>query len=232
MKPYYDSPEGQIHHGHALDVLRSMPAESVQMCVTSLNANLVEFFASKIKGFTLLEIFIRVCKVWDFDRLSVPTRKFTIASYFSSVFAAVSLKVSEFKNCFGGFFFNTKIWQQGLQNLFNSLIRCLIAIQRLAFFGAWFFFIIPTTEIFSNKFNCGFINHPNLNPCMVARANALLALVSLGLLYSYVSFTINQPGHISNINFFHSIVPLFVVYVIIATVLKMSRSINVVLGTR
>ncbi len=35
MKPYYDSPEGQIYHGHTPDILRSMPSESVQMCVTS-----------------------------------------------------------------------------------------------------------------------------------------------------------------------------------------------------
>ena len=122
-KSYFETENGKIIHGDALEILKQSPSESVQMCVTSLNANLVEFFASKIKGFTLLEIFIRVCKVWDFDRLSVPTRKFTIASYFSSVFAAVSLKASEFKNCFGGFFFNTKIWQQGIQNLFNSHIR-------------------------------------------------------------------------------------------------------------
>ena len=35
MKPYYDTDSGQVFHGHALDVLRSMPDEFVQMCVTS-----------------------------------------------------------------------------------------------------------------------------------------------------------------------------------------------------
>ena len=40
MKPYYDSPEGQIHHGHAPEVLKSMESESVQMCVTSPAGNL------------------------------------------------------------------------------------------------------------------------------------------------------------------------------------------------
>jgi len=35
MKPYYDTDSGQVFHGHALDVLKSMPDESVQMCVTS-----------------------------------------------------------------------------------------------------------------------------------------------------------------------------------------------------
>jgi len=35
MKPYYNSQEGQVYHGNALGVLRSMPSESVQMCVTS-----------------------------------------------------------------------------------------------------------------------------------------------------------------------------------------------------
>ena len=35
MKPYYDTDSGQIFHGNALDVLKSMPDESVQMCVTS-----------------------------------------------------------------------------------------------------------------------------------------------------------------------------------------------------
>ncbi len=35
LKPYYESPEGQIFHGSALDILRQMPSESVQMCVTS-----------------------------------------------------------------------------------------------------------------------------------------------------------------------------------------------------
>ncbi len=35
LKPYYEISEGRIYHGHALDVLREMPSESVQMCVTS-----------------------------------------------------------------------------------------------------------------------------------------------------------------------------------------------------
>ena len=35
MTPYYDTDSGQVFHGHALDVLKSMPDESVQMCVTS-----------------------------------------------------------------------------------------------------------------------------------------------------------------------------------------------------
>ena len=35
MTPYYESPEGQIFHGDVLTVLKQMPDESVQMCVTS-----------------------------------------------------------------------------------------------------------------------------------------------------------------------------------------------------
>jgi len=35
--PYYQTPDGKVtlHHGHVLDVLREMPAESVNCCVTS-----------------------------------------------------------------------------------------------------------------------------------------------------------------------------------------------------
>ena len=35
MKPYYNTPEGQIYQGNALGVLKEMPSESAQMCVTS-----------------------------------------------------------------------------------------------------------------------------------------------------------------------------------------------------
>ena len=37
MTPYYQTPDGKVtlHHGHVLDVLREMPAESVNCCVTS-----------------------------------------------------------------------------------------------------------------------------------------------------------------------------------------------------
>ena len=35
LAPYYESNSGQIFHGNALDVLKSLPNESVQMCVTS-----------------------------------------------------------------------------------------------------------------------------------------------------------------------------------------------------
>lgn len=35
MKSYFEIPEGRIYHGNALDVLRSIGSESVQMCVTS-----------------------------------------------------------------------------------------------------------------------------------------------------------------------------------------------------
>jgi len=34
-KPYYDSGEGQIFHGDSLEVLKTMPDESVQCCITS-----------------------------------------------------------------------------------------------------------------------------------------------------------------------------------------------------
>ena len=35
MTSYYDSPEGQIHQGHVLSILKAMPSQSVHMCVTS-----------------------------------------------------------------------------------------------------------------------------------------------------------------------------------------------------
>jgi len=37
VTPYYQTPDGKVtlHHGHVLDVLREMPAESVNCCVTS-----------------------------------------------------------------------------------------------------------------------------------------------------------------------------------------------------
>ena len=35
MTPYYDSPEGQIYHGHALEVLRQLPDEAVHCVITS-----------------------------------------------------------------------------------------------------------------------------------------------------------------------------------------------------
>ena len=35
LKPYYDSPEGQIYHGNVLDILKEMAPESVQVVCTS-----------------------------------------------------------------------------------------------------------------------------------------------------------------------------------------------------
>ena len=35
MKPYFETKLGKLYHGNALDVLKSLPDESVQMCVTS-----------------------------------------------------------------------------------------------------------------------------------------------------------------------------------------------------
>jgi DNA modification methylase len=35
MKPYWKSSDGEIYHGHVLDVLKALPDESVHMCVTS-----------------------------------------------------------------------------------------------------------------------------------------------------------------------------------------------------
>ena len=35
MEPYWKSSDGEIYHGNVLDVLRELPDESVQMCVTS-----------------------------------------------------------------------------------------------------------------------------------------------------------------------------------------------------
>jgi DNA modification methylase len=35
MKPYWESSDGEIYHGNVIDVLRELPDESLQMCVTS-----------------------------------------------------------------------------------------------------------------------------------------------------------------------------------------------------
>lgn len=35
MKPYYNSSEGQIYHGDSLEVLKTMPDESIHCCITS-----------------------------------------------------------------------------------------------------------------------------------------------------------------------------------------------------
>jgi DNA modification methylase len=198
--------------GDCRQTLRDLIAKGVK--VQMLNSGTVQFLAAHIKRVTESDILIGKRQIWNLPRSAARIRKVTEAGDFCFMFTPFGLKMAQSKDRLGVLFFDSKVWENRFKNLSSFLVGGLVTEQWSTISRVCLFLIIPPSERFADKSNCGFINHSNLYPCVISRSGSTLASIALVFLDSDVPFPVNDPCDVSQISISH-VSSQYVVLVII-----------------
>jgi hypothetical protein len=194
--PYYENEHGALYQGDALAVLRELP--------DCLSADMIQFLTPIIKRIALGDVFIGEGFVGYAPDGSVRIREISVARNFRFVPPAIRLKTAKVENNSGRFRLDSQIWENKIEYCLSLPIRCLKAIQRTPIVATWFFSVIPSSKRFGNEFDCGFINHADLNSSVITGCLALLAFISFILLNANVALPVNKPRDIGYVGVLHN----------------------------
>ena len=206
MRPYFSAKGCTLYLGDALAVLRELPSESVQCCVTSppLPSDVVEVFAPPIQAITEGNIRITEALVGDTAGCAVSVREVAITGDLGAVNLAIGLKAPKRKDRVRGCQLDSQVGPNGIQDLRGVLVGCFVAEQGPAVVAVWLFSVVPASKGVRNETNDSFIDHSYLNPRVIARRLSALAFVALVFLDANVSFAVYQSSDVSDVNFGHS----------------------------
>lgn len=199
-----------VHTGDALDVLRSMPDESVNCCVTSppLDSDAVQFLASHIDRIALGDVFVGKRHVRYFSDGAMGVREVTIPSDFRPMRATIGLKSAQSKYGFSGFFLHEQEWHYLPNDFLGCCIGSLVAEKWTALGEVGLFFVVPSAERIGQHLDGPLVNHADLKSCVISGCLPALALVYPSPLDADVPFAVNEPCNVRqcSIGDFHSVV--------------------------
>jgi hypothetical protein len=178
----------KILQGDALAVLKTLPDESVQCCVTSppLLRSVVQRLALLIERIAVRQhrrVHNALCRTAPFPC------------------SRVLLALSQAQQQFGIRLLDYEEGHQDCRYPCGQCVGSLPAKKRSARFKrGWPFWIIASAERFSKKAYRAFMHHAKLKTLVVNCANGVFPS---GALDANISLTINQTGQISDCSLFH-----------------------------
>ena len=200
--------DATLYTGDCLEVLARLPAESVHCCITSPPSFLeearqpIQAAALHPKTIQRRKICLRKGQVGKSDNLASPMSKRASSRFSGAMFVPRCLQCAEAQDDIALSCLYPKKRTKFFENTFGRAVACLITKEWPSVIAMGPLFVIPTSQLFSQKADSTFVNHAHLNAGIIRRAFAALASVGFAALDSNPALPIYNAREISQVGLF------------------------------